>query len=155
MDSQGQIDQRSIDAIPKKVWDVIIVGAGPAGSIAAIHLASHGHQVLLLEKHRFPREKVCGDGLIADSQKCLQRVGLLKKVSAAGHTMDMVTVFSPSRISFSISGQCVTLRRIVLDALLAQEAVRMGAMFGHGNVGDVRVGDDGLVCCDVDVSNVV
>ena len=43
--------------------DVIIVGAGPAGSSAAFHLARHGRRVLLLEKTEFPREKVCGDGL--------------------------------------------------------------------------------------------
>ena len=43
--------------------DVIVVGAGPAGSAAAYHLAKAGLDVLLLEKTAFPREKVCGDGL--------------------------------------------------------------------------------------------
>ncbi|MEJ7649354.1 MAG: FAD-dependent oxidoreductase [Nakamurella sp.] len=43
--------------------DVIIVGAGPTGSSAAVHLARAGTDVLLLEKSTFPRDKVCGDGL--------------------------------------------------------------------------------------------
>src|SRR6185437_8620291 len=43
--------------------DVIVVGAGPGGSTAAYHLAQAGIDVLALEKARFPREKVCGDGL--------------------------------------------------------------------------------------------
>ncbi|MGX1481342.1 flavin-dependent dehydrogenase [Streptomyces griseus] len=42
---------------------VIVVGAGPAGSAAALHLARAGVDVLLLEKGTFPRDKVCGDGL--------------------------------------------------------------------------------------------
>jgi geranylgeranyl reductase family protein len=41
--------------------DVAIVGAGPAGASAAVHLARRGLKVLLLEQHRFPRDKVCGD----------------------------------------------------------------------------------------------
>ena len=43
--------------------DVVVVGAGPAGSTAATLLARAGADVLLLEKSTFPRDKVCGDGL--------------------------------------------------------------------------------------------
>ena len=43
--------------------DVIVVGAGPAGSSTAFYLATAGLDVLVLEKSQFPREKVCGDGL--------------------------------------------------------------------------------------------
>src|SRR6202035_5172233 len=48
---------------PADSADVIVVGAGPAGSSTAFHLAQAGLDVLLLEKSHFPREKVCGDGL--------------------------------------------------------------------------------------------
>src|ERR1700729_2952177 len=51
--------------------DVVIVGAGPAGSAAAFFLAAAGLDVLLLEKTRFPREKVCGDGLTPRAVKAL------------------------------------------------------------------------------------
>ncbi|MCX2969770.1 geranylgeranyl reductase family protein [Streptomyces sp. TRM70308] len=56
--------------------DVIVVGAGPAGSTAAYHLARSGLDVLLLEKTAFPREKVCGDGLTPRAVKQLVGMGI-------------------------------------------------------------------------------
>jgi geranylgeranyl reductase family protein len=56
--------------------DVIIVGAGPAGSTTAFYLAQSGLDVLLLEKSRFPREKVCGDGLTPRAVKALVGMGI-------------------------------------------------------------------------------
>ena len=56
--------------------DVIVVGAGPAGSTVAYHLATAGLDVLLLEKTSFPREKVCGDGLTPRAVKALTAMGL-------------------------------------------------------------------------------
>ena len=56
--------------------DVIVVGAGPAGSATATHLARHGLRVSLLEKSRFPREKVCGDGLTPRGTRQLIRLGV-------------------------------------------------------------------------------
>lgn len=56
--------------------DVIVVGAGPAGSASAIHLAHAGLSVLLLDKAQFPREKVCGDGLTPRAVKELSSLGI-------------------------------------------------------------------------------
>ncbi|GAA0968339.1 geranylgeranyl reductase family protein [Acrocarpospora macrocephala] len=56
--------------------DVIVVGAGPAGSTTAYYLAQSGLSVLLLEKTRFPREKVCGDGLTPRAVKELLAMGV-------------------------------------------------------------------------------
>ncbi len=56
--------------------DVIVVGAGPAGSAAAYHLATAGLDVLVLEKASFPREKVCGDGLTPRAVKALTAMGI-------------------------------------------------------------------------------
>jgi flavin-dependent dehydrogenase len=56
--------------------DVIVVGAGPAGSSTAFHLARAGLDVLLLEKSSFPREKVCGDGLTPRAVKQLVSMGI-------------------------------------------------------------------------------
>ena len=56
--------------------DVIIVGAGPAGSTAACHLARAGLDVIVLEKTAFPREKVCGDGLTPRAVKQLDALGI-------------------------------------------------------------------------------
>ena len=56
--------------------DVIVVGAGPSGSTTAYYLAQAGLDVLLLEKSRFPREKVCGDGLTPRAVKALVAMGV-------------------------------------------------------------------------------
>jgi menaquinone-9 beta-reductase len=56
--------------------DVIVVGAGPAGSTTAYNLAKAGMHVLLLEKAAFPREKVCGDGLTPRAVKALVKMGV-------------------------------------------------------------------------------
>jgi geranylgeranyl reductase family protein len=56
--------------------DVIIVGAGPAGSATAFYLAAAGLDVLVLEKTHFPREKVCGDGLTPRAVKALTAMGV-------------------------------------------------------------------------------
>src|SRR5690242_382772 len=56
--------------------DVIVVGAGPAGSTTAYYLAKAGLDVLLLEKTEFPREKVCGDGLTPRATKQLVAMGI-------------------------------------------------------------------------------
>ena len=56
--------------------DVIVVGAGPSGATTAYYLAQAGANVLLLEKARFPREKVCGDGLTPRAVKALISMGV-------------------------------------------------------------------------------
>ena len=56
--------------------DVVVVGAGPAGSATATHLARRGLHVTLLEKSTFPREKVCGDGLTPRATRQLIRLGI-------------------------------------------------------------------------------
>ena len=56
--------------------DVIVVGAGPSGSTAAYYLAQAGLSVLLIEKSRFPRDKVCGDGLTPRAVKSLVAMGV-------------------------------------------------------------------------------
>src|SRR5215204_4280335 len=56
--------------------DVVVVGAGPAGSTTAYFLAKAGLDVLLLEKTAFPREKVCGDGLTPRATKQLVSMGI-------------------------------------------------------------------------------
>ncbi|MHB1873741.1 MAG: FAD-dependent oxidoreductase, partial [Streptosporangiaceae bacterium] len=64
------------EAKPSDTADVIIVGAGPAGSTTAYYLASAGLDVLVLEKTSFPREKVCGDGLTPRAIRALTAMGV-------------------------------------------------------------------------------
>lgn len=60
--------------------DVIIVGAGPAGSSAAAILGEKGHSVLLMDKESFPRDKTCGDGVTYKALPALRRLGLDTKI---------------------------------------------------------------------------
>src|SRR5687767_4386232 len=76
--------------------DVIILGAGPAGSTVSALLARAGLRALLLEKSRFPREKVCGEFITPDCLNVFDRLGAREKVIDAGATiMDRWTLFAP------------------------------------------------------------
>src|SRR6195952_236704 len=70
------------DALPARC-EVLVVGAGPAGSATAITLARRGFQVVLVDQHAFPRDKVCGDGLIPDAHHALRKLGVYDEVMAA------------------------------------------------------------------------
>src|SRR6516164_6210550 len=69
-------DSATPPTAPAGSADVIVVGAGPAGSSTAFHLAQAGLDVLVLEKSHFPREKVCGDGLTPRAVKQLVGMGI-------------------------------------------------------------------------------
>ena len=124
--------------IASHVWDAAIIGAGPAGSTAALHLARRGHAVLLIDKERFPRDKVCGDGLIADAIGALKRAGLYADVLRLGYRTNKGTVYSPSRVRFDVEGEYMTLKRYVLDDLIKQKAEENGAVFLQSKVTGVE-----------------
>ncbi|TGE25395.1 geranylgeranyl reductase family protein [Hymenobacter aquaticus] len=65
--------------------DICILGAGPGGATAALHLAAAGHKVLLIDKAVFPRDKICGDGLSGKVISELRRLGpeVLSRLSAS------------------------------------------------------------------------
>ncbi|TDC21145.1 geranylgeranyl reductase family protein [Streptomyces sp. 8K308] len=73
---EPNVSETAEAAESRETADVIVVGAGPAGSTTAYHLAQAGLDVLLLEKTAFPREKVCGDGLTPRAVKQLVAMGI-------------------------------------------------------------------------------
>jgi 2-polyprenyl-6-methoxyphenol hydroxylase-like FAD-dependent oxidoreductase len=67
-----------------RATDVIIVGAGPAGSASALYLVERGWRVLVLDRAGFPRPKICGEYLSPEASRILDRLGVLKAVDEAG-----------------------------------------------------------------------
>ncbi len=107
--------------------EVLVVGAGPAGSAAARCLAQAGLDVVLVDHQVFPRDKVCGDALIPDAHRALERLGLLDPVLAQAESVAHVAVTGPRGGRLRIPGRLAVLPRRVLDELLCRAAVQAGA----------------------------
>ncbi|MCU1659568.1 MAG: putative FAD-dependent oxidoreductase [Pseudonocardiales bacterium] len=115
--------------------DVIVVGAGPAGSSAAYWLATAGLHVLLLEKTSFPREKVCGDGLTPRGTRALIDMGIDVSQEAGWlHNRGLRVIGGGQRLHLdwpeltSFPNYGLVRPRADLDALLANQAVKAGAV---------------------------
>lgn len=107
--------------------DVLVVGAGPAGSACALQLARTGHEVLLADQHAFPRDKICGDGLIPDAHAALRRLGAYDEVMSAAHHAAHVRCVAPRAGAVDVPGTLAVLPRKQLDDILCRAAQRAGA----------------------------
>jgi menaquinone-9 beta-reductase len=114
--------------------DVLIAGAGPAGAVAATVLARAGARVLVLERARFPRGKLCGDTVNPGALAILDRLGLGHVVSGALPLDGMiVTGDGGVRVVARYAGlQGKSLLRRDLDAALAAAASEAGAQIDEG-----------------------
>ncbi len=115
-----------IDELPASC-EVLVVGAGPAGSAAAQWLARAGRDVLLVDQHAFPRDKVCGDGLIADALRALGRLGVLEQVLAEARRSATLGCIGPSGGRIDVPGSLAVLPRMRLDEIVCDAAVAAGA----------------------------
>lgn len=120
-------------------YDVIIVGGGPAGSTAAYFLAQAGVKVCIVDKQTFPRDKVCGDGVVGSILTRLERMGLQSWLEANSFN-------APGEILFSApNGQAVhivpddrqrcygrVIPRLTLDDAILQQALKAGAVLMEG-----------------------
>ena len=132
-------------------WDVAIVGAGPAGSAAAVTLARAGRRVLLVDKARFPRDKFCGDGLTADALRRLEALGLDPGAVASWFDVDEVMIRSPRgrevayRLPSGHGRYAAVARRLDLDAALVDLAAAAGVEVGEQtSVVGIEPGPDGV-----------
>jgi menaquinone-9 beta-reductase len=114
----------------RRAWDVIVVGAGPAGACAARELARAGRSVLLVDKSSFPRYKVCGSCLNGRVLSVLEAVGLGALVEEAGGVvLDGLRLAAAGvEVTLNLPGGAV-LGRERFDALLVRAAVQAGAEF--------------------------
>lgn len=124
------------------IYDAIIIGAGLAGSSAAIRLAGAGRHVLLLEKHRYPVHKLCGEFLSVEVGEAFARLGVLEAVRRAGATSidaALVTTADGAVLREPLPGTALGLSRYRLDPLLFAHARARGADAREGmTVRDVQ-----------------
>ncbi len=120
---------------PARDADVIVVGAGPAGSTAAYHLAQGGADVLLLEKASFPREKVCGDGLTPRAVKAITSMGIDTSEQAGWlHNKGLRIIGGGMRLELpwpdlaTFPDYGLVRPRADFDDLLVRQAVKAGAL---------------------------
>ena len=131
--------------------DVLVVGGGPSGAACAYWLAEAGHDVVLVERKHYPREKTCGDGLTPRSVRQLTDMGLgddlarhhrfdgLRSV-AFGRTLELRW---PDHPSLPDHGYVIT--RADLDALVARRAEKAGAVVLEGREAVAPLVERGLV----------
>ena len=107
--------------------DALVIGAGPSGSACAATLAAAGWSVCLVDQHDFPRDKICGDGLIPDAHAALRRLGVLDEVMAQAQHVRHVRCVAPRGGQVDVPGSLAVLPRRKLDLLLVRHAQRQGA----------------------------
>lgn len=116
--------------------DVIVSGAGPAGAVAAAVLARAGCRVLLIDRQRMPRPKLCGDTLNPGAMSVLRRLDLHHVAEGRGVSITGMRVTGRGAVSVearypaSLAGRALS--RAEFDAGLVDAAVRAGAEFSDG-----------------------
>ena len=120
----------------KNTYDLIIVGAGPSGSTAAIYARRAGLRPLMVDKDRFPRDKICGDALSGKSVAILRELDLLEKIQKLpGAHIQSIVFSSPDHAAFRIDlretklkdiPKGFVIRRKILDDFLFKEAQVQG-----------------------------
>lgn len=146
-----------------RVDHVAIIGAGPAGTAAAIELCRAGHDVTVIDKAVFPRDKCCGDGLTSGALRHLDHLGVLPGSVASWQPVADVRITTPAgaEIHFPLprgAGQfAATATREDLDAALVDRAITAGADVRQGVSFEgialyddqvVVTTDDGVVAAD-------
>lgn len=126
-------------------YDVLVVGAGPAGSAAAIHLARGGARVLLADRARFPRDKACGGGVTG---RALRQApcDISPVVERVVHTFELRLRHRRSFRRTSDGEPLILMtQRLRLDAYLAEQAVAAGATFrDNARVEQIEIGASGI-----------
>ena len=125
----AEIGLTPMDRVSPEPWDAIVIGAGPAGALSARLLAREGLRVLLVERKRFPRPKVCGGCLNAQALAALARAGLDDRVLALGATrVHALRLHQHARTATIGLPPGLAVSRHALDAALASAAVEAGCV---------------------------
>src|SRR5438067_5588911 len=111
------------------LFDVAVVGGGPAGCSAAIHLALGGVRVVLLETRAYPHDKLCGEFLSPECAGLLDQLALTRALRDLGPAlMDTACLSAPDGTTWQshLPGTALGVTRRALDHLLAQRAEGLG-----------------------------
>jgi len=133
--------------------DVIVAGAGPAGSAAAASLARRGHDILLLDRQTFPRDKTCGDGIPPGTISILDGLGMANVVREANfYEIHGIRLGSPWGRTWETTfkarrpgDEFYIAPRDRFDVLIRDHAVACGAAFTQASV-KAPIIEDGRVC---------
>jgi len=125
-----------------KSWDVAIIGAGPAGAMAAYESARQGLSVLLIDKSAFPRKKVCGCCLNQHTLSVLKAAGLghIGEPFGRNELKEIRLAKSRAMLRLPLPGG-KSLSRLYFDAALIEAAQKAGACFmsqTKGTLGEVQ-----------------
>lgn len=118
-------------------FDIIVVGAGPAGSAAATHLARRGHRTLLVDKAAFPRDKICGEALSPGAAPLLARLGVRAEIEHLAFRLGGVRIVAPDGHAcegryprlLELPDYGFSIPRLQLDPVLIRAAQVAGAEF--------------------------
>jgi flavin-dependent dehydrogenase len=128
----------SIDALDASTWDVVVIGAGPAGAVAALDAARQGLRTLLVDAKRFPRRKACGGCLSQSAVATLKQVGLesvLHELDAP--RIDRVRLFAGNSACDLHLPSGYAIDRSRFDLALVERAIAAGVTFAAGCVAKV------------------
>jgi len=138
---------------PNKRYDVIIVGAGPAGSTTAIALRRKGRSVLLVDRSDFPRNKSCGDGIPPGTVEILNDLGMADHIRGAGfYPINSIRLVSPGGRVWEAEFRSrrgdsafYIAPRVQFDNMLLDYALDQGAEFLRANVQDLLIDRERVV----------
>ena len=120
----------TVDEATDRPWDAIVIGTGPAGAVAAQQLSIRGLSTLLVERHGWPRQKVCGGCVNGRAISILRAIGLQKVLcDSQGVRLDQLDVRAGHHgATIPLSG-AVAIERSTFDAQLVNAAIRRAARF--------------------------
>lgn len=125
---------REVSAPGREIWDLVVVGGGPAGLAVAIVAAEQGLSVVVIERRDFPADKACGEGVLPPGVKALQRLGIADRfdhsTSYPFAGIRFIQEDGSAAESFMPSNG-MGIRRTVLVEALARRAEELGAVLRH------------------------